>query len=388
MMIEAAITKQELAADLHQHQCDIREDRVMPVNFSIIGGAGFRAQYYLRIARVLPELFQIGGLVVRDRAQGQAIEAEWGVQTYRSLDELLRNEDPDFAVVSVGGGAAMNYLYQLAEMGLPALTETPPASSLEELEQLHKELTVHGAWIQVAEQYPYHPVQEARMSLIRSGRLGRITETTVSVSHLYHGASLIRRMLGIGFEETVIRGMRFDSSWVGGPTRSGPPAEDKLIPLQRDLAWLDFGDRLGIYDFTKDQHRSWTRSNHLSVRGERGEIFDNRVLIQQDNLVPLQMELKRINRGEQENAEGYYLQGIICGEQWLYNNPFAPARLYDDELAIASCLDKMALYAAGGPAFYGLEEASQDVYLGRMIEKAIESGEAVRTERMCWAEGK
>lgn len=104
--------------------------------------------------------------------------------------------------------------------------------------------------------------------------------------------------------------------------------------------------------------------------------------------MPLQMELKRINRGEQENAEGYYLQGIICGEQWLYNNPFTPARLYDDELAIASCLDKMALYAAGGPAFYGLEEASQDVYLGRMIEKAIESGEAVRTERMCWAEGK
>lgn len=84
------------------------------------------------------------------------------------------------------------------------------------------------------------------------------------------------------------------------------------------------------------------------MRGERGEIFDNRVLIQQENLVPLQMELKRINRGELENAEGYYLQGIICGEQWLYTNPFAPARLYDDELAIASCLDKMALYAAGG----------------------------------------
>lgn len=39
-------------------------------------------------------------------------------------------------------------------------------------------------------------------------------------------------------------------------------------------------------------------------------------------------------------------------------------------------------------SFYGLEEASQDVYLGQMIEKAIESGEAIRTERMCWAEGK
>ncbi|QUL56371.1 Gfo/Idh/MocA family oxidoreductase [Paenibacillus tritici] len=358
----------------------------MSVTFSIIGGAGFRAQYYLRIARSLPDRFRIGGLVVRDLAKGKAMEAAWGVQTYRSLEELLRNEDPDFVVVSVSGQASLDYLYRLASLGLPALTETPPASGLEELEQLHKEVTRHGAWIQVAEQYPYHPVQEARLSLIRSGRLGRITETTVSVSHLYHGASMIRKMLGIGFEEATIRGMRFASSWVGGPTRSGPPAEDKLIPLQRDLAWLDFGDRLGIYDFTKDQHRSWTRSNHLSVRGERGEIFDNRVLIQQDNLVPLQMELRRINKGEQENAEGYYLQGIICGEQWVYNNPFTPARLYDDEIAIATCLDQMASYSAGGPGFYGLEQASQDAYLGLMIDKAIQTGETVRTERMCWAE--
>jgi len=357
----------------------------MSVKFSIIGGAGFRAQYFLRIARALPNRFRISGLVVRDEVKGRAMEAEWGVQTYRSLEELLKNEAPDFMVVSVSGQAGFEYLYRLAELGIPVLAETPPASDLKGLEQLHQELTVHGARIQVAEQYPYHPIQEARLALIRSGRLGKITETTVSVSHMYHGASLIRKMLGINFEEASIRAMRFESRWINGPTRGGPPTEDKLIPLQRDLAWLDFGDSLGIYDFTRDQHRSWTRSNHLSVRGERGEIFDNRVLIQQESTVPLQLELKRINRGELENAEGYYLQGIICGEQWLYDNPFIPARLYDDEIAIASCLDKMAVYASGGPGFYGLEEASQDTYLGMMIGQAIQTGETVRAVRQCWA---
>ena len=110
-------------------------------------------------------------------------------------------------------------------------------------------------------------------------------------------------MLGVNFEDVRIKAMRFQSEWVQGPNRSGPPTEDKLIPLQRDLAWLDFGDRLGIYDFTKDQHRSWTRSNHLSVRGERGEIFDNRVLIQQESCAELRLELQRMNRGELENAE-------------------------------------------------------------------------------------
>ncbi len=149
--------------------------------------------------------------------------------------------------------------------------ETPPAADLSGLLELNEQIgRIGGAKVQVAEQYPYHPMQEARLKLIRSGRLGAITEATVSISHLYHGASLIRKMLGVGFEEARIRAMRFETEWVNGPTRSGPPAYDKLIPSQRELAWIDFGDRLGIYDFTSNQHRSWIRSNHISVRGQRG----------------------------------------------------------------------------------------------------------------------
>ncbi|MNG14553.1 hypothetical protein D3C84_983180 [compost metagenome] len=92
-----------------------------------------------------------------------------------------------------------------------------------------------------------------------------------------------------------------------------------------------------------------------------------------------------MNRGEYENAEGYFLQGILCGEQWLYTNPFAPARLYDDEIAIASCLAKMAEYINGGPEFYSLAEASQDHYLGMMIERAIITGETITTSKPYWA---
>jgi len=358
---------------------------MMPVKFSIIGGAGYRSQYYLRIAQAMPERFQVSGMVVRNEAKALDMERKWGVSTYRTLDQMLQNESPDFIVISVSGSEGLNYLHRLAEVGIPVLVETPPAPDLEGLELLHDKLLATGARIQVAEQYQFHPTQEARLALIRSGRLGRITEATVSISHLYHGVSLIRKMLGISFENVKIRGMRFQSQWVEGPTRDGNPTEDRMIPLQRDLAWLDFGDRLGIYDFTKDQHRSWTRSNHLSVRGERGEIFDNRVMIQQESTVPLQLELKRINKGELENQEGYFLQGILCGESWLYENPFAPARLYDDEIAIAECLQKMAEYIDGGPEFYSVAEASQDHYLGMMIEKAILTGEIVETQRQRWA---
>ncbi|ANS75728.1 oxidoreductase [Paenibacillus yonginensis] len=356
------------------------------VKFGLIGGAGFRAQYFLRIARALPDRFQVSGMVVRDEAKGRQMETEWGTSSYRTLDELLAKETPDFVVVAVSGSGASEYLLKLAELGMPVLAETPPASALNELEALLDRAASLNARIQVAEQYQFHPVQQARLALIRSGKLGRITETTVSISHMYHGVSLIRRMLGKSFEAVKIKAMRFESEWVQGPTRSGPPQADQMVPMQRDLAWLDFGDALGIYDFTKDQHRSWIRSNHLSVRGERGEIFDLRVLLQPEDRIPRQLELKRVNKGEYENQEGYFLQGILCGEEWLYTNPFVPARLYDDEIAIAACLQQMADYIAGGPAFYGLEEAAQDCYLGWMIEQAIQTGETVTASKPRWAQ--
>lgn len=357
-----------------------------PAKFSIIGGGGYRAQYFLRIAQALPGHFCVSGMVVRDEAKGRAMEEQWGTACYRSLDELLSNEQPDFVVLSVNVSAAAEYMLQLAERGIPVLAETPPAADLDGLLMLHEKLTLQGARIQVAEQYQYHPIQAARLEVIRSGQLGRVTETTVSISQTYHAVSLIRRMLGLRFEDVSIRGMRFEAQWAAGPDRSGPPTEDRLIPLQRDIAWLDFGGQLGIYDFTKDQHRSWTRSNHLSVRGERGEIFDNRISLQLPDCTPVHSELKRINKGEYENQEGHFLRGIMAGERWVYDNPFVPGRLYDDEIAIAACLQKMAAYAAGGPEFYGLPDASQDHYLGLLIEQAIRSGETVRSVRQPWAD--
>jgi predicted dehydrogenase len=359
-----------------------------PAAFSIIGGGGFRAQYFLRIAQALPEQFRVSGMVVRDEVKGSAMEQQWNARTYRNLEQLLAKERPDFVVLSVSSSAAMDYMLELTERGIPVLAETPPAPNLEGLLHVHDKLIRQGARIQVAEQYQFHPVQEARQAIIQSGQLGSVNQTTVSISQLYHAVSLIRSMLGVRFEEVTIKGMRFESDWVAGPNRGGPPTEDKLVKSERDLAWLDFGGKLGIYDFTKDQHRSWTRSNHLMVRGERGEIFDNRISIQDPSCTQIQLELKRMNKGEYENQEGYFLKGIMAGDRWVYENPFMPARLYDDEIAIAACLNKMAVYAEGGPSFYGLADASQDHYIGLLIEQAIRSGETVVSVRQPWADSK
>ncbi len=82
--------------------------------------------------------------------------------------------------------------------------------------------------------------------------------------------------------------------------------------------------------------------------------------------------------------EGYYHKGILAGNEWVYTNPFAPACLNDDELAVATCLANMTEYVQGGPSFYSLAEAAQDHYLGLMVAQAVASGQSISTTSQLW----
>lgn len=44
------------------------------IEFGIIGG-GWRAEFFLRIAKMLPERFNITGIMVRNPGKGAAIES-------------------------------------------------------------------------------------------------------------------------------------------------------------------------------------------------------------------------------------------------------------------------------------------------------------------------
>ena len=153
------------------------------------------------------------------------------------------------------------------------------------------------------------------------------------------------------------------------------------------IAWLDFGGRLGVYDFCGDQYFSWVRGQRLLVRGELGEIIDQKVRYLLNYLHPVELELRRSCAGQNGNLEGHHLKGISAGDRWLYRNPFAPARLADDEIAVATTLAGMAEYVAGGPDVYSLEEACQDRYLDILIGQAVESRGTEASVTQPWAAG-
>jgi predicted dehydrogenase len=354
-----------------------------PTTFAIIG-SGWRAEFYLRVARELPDRFRVGGLLTRDPASRASIAAEWSIATPATLDELLAFA-PAFVVLSVPWAATPILLVELTERGVPVLSETPPAPDVDGLRGL-RPLAQRGARIQVAEQYQFQPLHAARLAIAHSGRLGAIGQAQISAAHGYHGIDLIRRFLGDRFGPVSIQAQAFDSTIVAGPDRGGPPRHERMVPSRQVVATLDFAGRLGVYDFSEDQYFSWIRSNRVLVRGERGEIHDSTVRYLADATSPVTLDLQRHETGRDGNLEGLGLIGITLGEEWLERNPFPGVRLADDELAVATCLARMAEYVEGGPGLCGLADGVYDHYLGLMIDAAIASSRAIKVDGHLWDE--
>jgi len=139
--------------------------------FSIIG-AGWRSEFFLRIARELPDLFEIPGMLVRKPERAEEIRRNWGVKTCTTLGEVLAGK-PDFVVTSLSWDSNPIFMRELAERGMPVLSETPPARSVDDLLAL-MDLMNAGAKIQVAEQYFLQPLHAARIAEAGSGRLGEV----------------------------------------------------------------------------------------------------------------------------------------------------------------------------------------------------------------------
>lgn len=353
-----------------------------PTPFAIVG-AGWRSAFYLRVARELPGRFRVTGVMTGDAARIAALERDWMVAIRSTIDEVLADA-PAFVVLSVPRTVMPRLLIELAERSVPVLAETPPAADLAALQGLVG-LAASSARIQVAEQYQFQPLHAARIATIRQGLLGSVSEVQVSVAHDYHAMDLVRRYLDLSFDAVTITARRFIAPIVAGPDRGGPPREERIVSSEQIIAWLEFEKRFAVYDFTSDQYFSWIRGPRVLVRGERGEIRDTTVSFLRDATTPIGVEMIRRDTGHDGNLEGLHLAGITVGPEWVYRNPFAPARLADDEIAVATCLQEMAEYVQGGRSFCTLAEAAWDHELSLRIGEAADSGRSIRVTAQLWA---
>ena len=72
------------------------------IRFGLIG-SGWRAEFYIRIAKALPEMFDLAAVMIRSKEKGEAFSAKFSVKVVNTLDELVEKE-PEFVVMAIKRG--------------------------------------------------------------------------------------------------------------------------------------------------------------------------------------------------------------------------------------------------------------------------------------------
>ena len=345
--------------------------------FALVG-AGWRGEYFWRLAAGLPGLSCVGAVVRTPR--------ELAVPTFSSVQQCLEQGRPDFVVTAVPWPATPAVVREVVAAGVPVLAETPPAPDVAGLRSLWSDVGASGL-VQVAEQYLLMPSHAARQTLVRSGAIGTPTQVQVSSTHQYHAVSLMRAHLGAGFGPVTARATSFDAPLLDPLKRDAWTGASAPTSATTIIATLDFGEgRSGVYDFTDNQWHNQLRFRRLLVRGTHGELMDDEVVRLLAPRTIARSSLVRRQTGYDLDLDGFETDHITLGSDVLYRNPYLGQRWNDEEVAIATLLEQMAAWVRGeGAAPYPLAEGSQDHLLALAVDEALATGAPVTTGIEPWA---
>ncbi len=348
----------------------------------LIIGAGWRSNFYFRIARELPHLLTCVGAVTRNPEAGARLTEQHQIPSFRSLSDALIRTNPDCVVTSVSREANPDMVRELVGLGLPVLSETPPAPDLDSLVNLWNDVG-HTGLVQIAEQHPYLPVFVAINRLIESGVLGEVSSAALSWTHEYHALAILRSLLGLANQPFSIHAVKHSVSLTGGPDRTGTRFDPAPSPHNRTLAILESAGKTATYEFTDMQWFNPLRSRRVNLQGSRGEYSDGRITRLTEMGEPVSSRLERRQLGLDGNLEGAELDTLSFEGAIRYRNPFPGSRLSDEEITIAQCL----LNTAPGRRHlgYSLADGCQDHYLSLLIQLAADTGAALTSQQQPWS---
>ena len=317
------------------------------IRFAVIG-SGWRSLFYVRIARALPDMFELTALLCRGQEKADRIQKEYGIHTTTSEDEVIVSK-PDFVVSAVNKSSMSDVVRYWAAKGIPVLSETPAGLDIDTLKAIRQDVE-NGARIQVAEQYFLYPSIKAVIDECKSGTIGEPVSLTISAMHDYHAASVIRRMLDTGLEDVTVTGKTFSMKVTDTRTRYEVLTEGRVVEKEEKHLIMEYADgKTAFYDFMSDQYRSPIRNRYINLRGTRGEIINDTV---------------------------YYLDkdNLAACKKLDITNPYGYAGLSEDEAAITGILLGMKEYVDTGKEVYPMDEALYDAYIGILMCEAGKTG--------------
>ena len=337
----------------------------LPVRFAVIG-SGWRALYYVRIAKALPQYFELCMMLCRTAEKAQYMSDTYQIPTCVSEEELIYAK-PNVIVIAAKKDVNLSLSMHWLEKGYTVLQETPAGIDTDTLEQLKK---TEGKLV-IAEQYRRYPEYSAVKKLLETGLIGKPDYLYLSAVHEYHAASLIRYFLDIP------AGTQFDivSEQWSFPTavtqnRYERFRDRRISQKKRTAALFTFdGNKAAVYDFDSEQYHSPISSSHFRIQGPYGEISDHTVRYLDENgeaLTDLIHIHYRTVETDDSNPNLHTIREVTeisFRDQILYTPVFGICSLPQDETAIATMLYETAMYASGeGESPYPLDEAIEDAF--------------------------
>ncbi len=330
------------------------------ITYSIIG-AGWRSEFYLRIAKLIPDKFCVACICTRNEERAKEIAKRFDVKIVRTIDEL-KTIPCDFIVNCINKNDISELSFKLAEEGFAVLAETPACVSREHADCLLKRYKDNYK-IQVAEQFHLKPMYQAIKRIIDKGIIGEPYFVNMSVAHDYHGMSLIRFFLNTDTEPICNTSpVKFLDYGCASPIlhthfRNGELENKEIKTSEHTIKVFGFIGKTAIYDFEPEQYFSPIRTDRLLIRGDRGEIENDIIRYFNKNNEFVESKIVQHKSG---NLDGLYSGNITFENKVIYKSQFGDARITDEETAIAEVLIKMKEYVECGKQFYSFKRAVED----------------------------
>lgn len=317
------------------------------ISYCIIGG-GWRAEFYLRIAKAVPEKFNVSAICIRNPERADYIRKKFNVKVVGTVEEALQTSF-DFVVCCINKQDISDFAVSLADKGYYVLCETPimtlpmPGHSYER--------------IQVAEQFHLKGTYQALKKIIDKGIIGDVVGMEISVAHDYHAMSLMRFLLDACEEPERVYRQDIDEKVLMTNGRNGELAEKRIKDNTHTVKIFRFGEVTVIYNYMKEQYFSPIRKDRIVIRGTRGEIENFKVRYFNGKNEFVENEIRLVMSGL---LDGFFNDKIIFGDEVLYKFPYKQARLGEEESAIADCLAGMDNYIKTGEELYSYKKGYED----------------------------
>lgn len=297
------------------------------MNKILLIGSGWRANMWARLIASLPEV-QLSCVLCRNEAKRAPFE-EYGVPLVGSYEQAF-SYAADAALVCVSKKDNFAVSRYLSERGCSVLCETP-AGMTEEERSAFSELPV-----QIAEQYPLHPIFAAVRKVCEQGLIGTIGVLELSCCHGYHAAALMRSLLGTGFCRPQVKTVHFSDSYVVHAGRQGEFAPE-FRENKRTAAYLDFGEKKAFYDWSDGQYFSSVRRGGFRLQGTCGELSGTGGVTFSRGYAAT-FSFDRIYDGRGGSLYPPDLAAINCLGMRVYENRYRGLRLSEEEIAMAESL--------------------------------------------------